>query len=65
MFDRQKELENKLTEIDFELAAIDAYEAAKTGKAAMPTGTAARSNKERSNDRGTTCGASRLPTAGN
>jgi hypothetical protein len=28
------ELENKLTEINRELAAIDAYEAAKTGKAA-------------------------------
>jgi DNA-binding transcriptional ArsR family regulator len=32
-----KDLENKLTEINLELAAIDAYEAAKTGKAAMPT----------------------------
>ena len=33
---QQKELDNKLTEITRELAAIDAYEAAKTGKAAMP-----------------------------
>jgi hypothetical protein len=34
--DRQKELETKLTEINRELAAIDAYEAAKTGKTATP-----------------------------
>ena len=34
---QQKELDNKLTEITRELAAIDAYEAAKTGKAAMLT----------------------------
>jgi DNA-binding transcriptional ArsR family regulator len=33
---QQKELEDKLTEVTRELAAIDAYEAAKTGKAAMP-----------------------------
>ena len=32
-----KELENKLTEINLELAAIDAYEAAKTGIAAVPS----------------------------
>jgi hypothetical protein len=37
VLNQQKELENKLTEINFELAAIAAYEAAKTGKAAMPT----------------------------
>ncbi len=37
ILDRQKELENKLTEINRELAGIDAYEAAKTGKAATPT----------------------------
>jgi hypothetical protein len=37
ILNQQKELENKLTEINFELTAIDAYEAAKTGKAAMPT----------------------------
>ena len=34
--DQQKDLENKLTEVDRELAAIDAYEVAKTGKAATP-----------------------------
>jgi hypothetical protein len=34
---QQKELENKLTDINRELAAIDAYEAAKTGKAATST----------------------------
>jgi hypothetical protein len=37
IFDQQKELEDKLNEISRELAAIDAYEAAKTGKAATPT----------------------------
>jgi hypothetical protein len=37
ILNQQKELENKLTEITRELAAIDAYEAAKTGKAAIPT----------------------------
>ena len=36
VLDQQKDLENKLTEINRELAAVDAYEAAKTGKAAMP-----------------------------
>lgn len=34
VFNQQKELENKLTSINRELAAIDAYEAAKTGKQA-------------------------------
>lgn len=33
---QQRELENKLTEINRELAAVDAYETAKTGKAARP-----------------------------
>ena len=33
---QQKDLENKLTEINHEFAAIDAYEAAKTVKAATP-----------------------------
>jgi DNA-binding transcriptional ArsR family regulator len=37
ILDQQRELETKLTEITRELAAIDAYEAAKTGKVAMPT----------------------------
>jgi hypothetical protein len=37
ILDQQRELETKLTEITRELAAIDAYEAAKTGKAAIPT----------------------------
>ena len=36
ILNQQKELESKLTEITRELAAIDAYEAAKTGKSAMP-----------------------------
>ncbi len=36
IFSRQKELEDKLNEISRELAAIDAYGAAKTGKAATP-----------------------------
>ena len=35
--DQQKDLENELTELNHELAAIDAYEAAKTGKAATPS----------------------------
>jgi hypothetical protein len=34
---QQKELESKLTEISRELAAVDAYEAAKTSKAATPS----------------------------
>jgi len=33
IFNQQHELENKLAEINRELSAIDAYEAAKTGKA--------------------------------
>ena len=36
VLNQQRDLENKLTEINRELAAVDAYEAAKTGKAAMP-----------------------------
>jgi hypothetical protein len=40
IFNQQRELENRLTEINLELAAIDAYEVAKTGKAAIPTGRA-------------------------
>ena len=36
VFNQQKDLENKLTGINRELAAIDAYEAAKTGKQAAP-----------------------------
>jgi hypothetical protein len=36
IFNQQKELEHKLTEINLEPAAIDAYEVAKTGKAAAP-----------------------------
>ena len=36
ILNQQKELDNKLTEVTRELAAIDAYEAAKTGTAAMP-----------------------------
>src|SRR4051794_16153221 len=44
IFTQQQELENKLAEINRELAAIDAYEAAKTGKAlpARATGTRTR-----------------------
>ena len=34
---QQKELENKLNEVNREFAAIEAYEAAKTGKAVTPT----------------------------
>lgn len=37
ILDQQKELENKLNEISRELAAIEAYEAAKTGKATTPS----------------------------
>ena len=36
IFSQQRELEKKLVQIDRELAAIDAYEAAKSGKLAMP-----------------------------
>jgi hypothetical protein len=36
ILDQQKDLENKLTEINRELAAVGAYEAAKTRKAATP-----------------------------
>ena len=34
---QQKELENQLNEINRELAAVDAYQAVKTGKATTPT----------------------------
>ncbi len=37
ILNQQKELEDKLNAISRELAAIDAYEAVKTGKAATPT----------------------------
>ena len=37
ILNQQKDLENKLTELNHELAAIDAYEGAKTGKAATPS----------------------------
>ena len=37
IINQQKDLENKLTELNHELAAIDAYEVAKTGKAATPS----------------------------
>jgi hypothetical protein len=36
VFNQQHELETKLTAINRELVAIDAYEAAKSGKAAVP-----------------------------
>jgi hypothetical protein len=36
VFSQQQELETKLTLINHELVAIDAYEAAKSGKAAAP-----------------------------
>jgi hypothetical protein len=36
IFNQQHELEGKLADINRELTAIDAYEAAKTGKAATP-----------------------------
>ncbi|HUC10849.1 MAG TPA: hypothetical protein VL985_10560 [Stellaceae bacterium] len=36
LMDQQKDLENKLDAINRELAAIDAYEAAKTGRVATP-----------------------------
>ena len=42
IFDQQHELEGKLAEINRELSAIDAYEAAKTGKAAPATRQAPR-----------------------
>ncbi len=37
ILNQQRDLENKLNAISRELAAIDAYEAVKTGKAATPT----------------------------
>jgi hypothetical protein len=37
ILNQQRDLEMKLTEINRELAAIDAYEAAKTGKASTPS----------------------------
>ena len=36
VLDQQRELQSKLTEINLELAAIDAYEAAKKGRTAAP-----------------------------
>jgi len=50
IFTQQQELENKLTDINRELTAIDAYEAAKTGKA--PRATAASSTSRPSGRRG-------------
>ena len=38
VFQQQKELENKLAEIDRELAAVGAYEAAKTGRGGQGRG---------------------------
>ncbi len=42
IFNQQQELENKLADINRELAAIDAYEAAKAGKAPPARATGAR-----------------------
>jgi hypothetical protein len=41
VFNQQEELQRKLDEINRELAAIDAYEAAKTGKTVKPTSSSA------------------------
>jgi hypothetical protein len=46
IFTQEQELENKLAEINRELAAIDAYEAAKSGKAA-PAGRQSRGGRAR------------------
>jgi hypothetical protein len=55
IFSAQQELETKLAAINNELRAIDAYEAAKTGKAAAPTrqarGGAARTTVRRGSRR--------------
>ncbi|HEX3537813.1 MAG TPA: hypothetical protein VHU15_13715 [Stellaceae bacterium] len=42
IFTQQQELENKLADINRELAAIDAYESARSGKAVSARGTGAR-----------------------
>ena len=55
IFNQQHELENKLADINRELGAIDAYEAAKTGKAPaaarQPRGARARPQVRRSSKR--------------
>jgi hypothetical protein len=55
IFNQKQELETKLTAINRELVAIDAYESAKTGKAAAPTrqarGGAARTTVRRGSRR--------------
>ena len=55
IFNQQHELENKLTDINRELSAIDAYEAAKTGKAPaaarQPRGARARTQVRRGSRR--------------
>ena len=55
IFNQQHELENKLAEINRELSAIDAYEAAKTGKAPtavrQPRGARARPQARRGSKR--------------
>jgi hypothetical protein len=54
IFNQQNELENKLADINRELSAIDAYEAAKTGKSIrQPTarGTRARPQARRGSKR--------------
>ncbi|HVC57602.1 MAG TPA: hypothetical protein VND95_16750, partial [Stellaceae bacterium] len=47
IFTQQQELEHKLADINRELSAIDAYESAKTGKAAPPRRAAARRGQPR------------------
>lgn len=47
VFNQQHELENKLSEINRELAAIEAYESTKTGKPMSPRQTSPRRGPQR------------------
>ncbi len=51
IFNQQHELEQKLAAINNEMRAIDAYEAAKTGKVASPATGARRAPRARSGSR--------------
>jgi len=51
IFTQQQELETKLTAINREFAAIDAYEAAKTGKPVRATGTRRASTSRKGSKR--------------
>ena len=66
IFNQRHELEGKLADINRELGAIDAYEAAKTGKLVMRQQTAARRAPQarRGSKRDQLCNSSKTTRAG-